>query len=64
MVRHRVRKRFPWPARALAQLPQLAARAHSYRELARELHARGLVRELPDAAVVRRAVLAARAVRS
>ena len=63
MVRHRVRKRFPWSARHLAQLAQLAAQGRSYRELARELHARGLVRELPDAAVVRRAVLAGKAVR-
>lgn len=57
MVRHSVRKRFPWPARALAQLPELAP-GRSLRQLARELKRRGLVREIPDAAVVRRALCA------
>lgn len=56
MVRHSVRKRFPWPAPALAELPKLAEEGRSLREVARELHARGLLREVPDAAVVRRAM--------
>lgn len=55
MVRHSVRKRFPWPERALAELPRLAP-GRSLRGLARELQRRGLVRELPDASVVRRAL--------
>jgi len=56
MVRHQVRKRFPWPSEALAQLPELAREGKSLREIARELEARGLVDAKPDASVVRRAL--------
>jgi hypothetical protein len=60
MVRHHVRKRFPWPERALAELPRLAP-GRSLREIARALHERGLVRALPDPSVVRRALAAGKA---
>jgi len=56
VVRHSVRKRFPWPAPALAELPRLAEQGKSLREIARELQARGLVDQKPDASVVRRAL--------
>lgn len=56
MTRHNVRHRFPWRRRALRALRVLAP-GRTYRALARELRARGLVDELVDPATVRRAVL-------
>jgi hypothetical protein len=73
MVRHRVRKRFPWSTSALEQLAQLGGQKRcqprrclegpSYRQLARQLTQPGLLKEKPDAATVRRALLRVRAVR-
>jgi uncharacterized protein (DUF1800 family) len=58
-----IRHRYPWTQRALRALERLSAEPHSYRYLAQQLKARKLTKDLPDAAVVRRAVLRRKAVR-